>query len=93
MQKEKDFEREKGKVIGLSKFGGGFRVEVENSSQMTVSAEANSACSFDDLASPSLPSMKKKQNLPGIPDLEAGVIALSPKALMATNRFVCEICN
>ncbi|VFQ86218.1 unnamed protein product [Cuscuta campestris] len=37
--------------------------------------------------------MKKKRNLPGNPDPEAEVIALSPRALLATNRFVCEICN
>ncbi|XP_023544759.1 protein indeterminate-domain 2-like isoform X1 [Cucurbita pepo subsp. pepo] len=36
---------------------------------------------------------KKKRNLPGMPDPEAEVIALSPKTLFATNRFVCEICN
>ncbi|KAJ1419049.1 Zinc finger C2H2-type [Sesbania bispinosa] len=36
---------------------------------------------------------KKKRNLPGMPDPDAEVIALSPKTLMATNRFVCEICN
>ncbi|XP_039004557.1 protein indeterminate-domain 7-like isoform X2 [Hibiscus syriacus] len=36
---------------------------------------------------------KKKRNLPGNPDPGAEVIALSPKTLMATNRFVCEICN
>ncbi|KAL7595414.1 hypothetical protein Lser_V15G27935 [Lactuca serriola] len=36
---------------------------------------------------------KKKRNLPGNPDPEAEVIAMSPKSLMATNRFVCEICN
>ncbi|KAG9453351.1 hypothetical protein H6P81_006255 [Aristolochia fimbriata] len=36
---------------------------------------------------------KKKRNLPGTPDPDAEVIALSPKTLMATNRFVCEICN
>nr|GMC53858.1 protein indeterminate-domain 7-like [Ipomoea batatas] len=35
--------------------------------------------------------IKKKRNQPGNPDSE--VIALSPKTLMATNRFVCEICN
>ncbi|GMH11430.1 hypothetical protein Nepgr_013271 [Nepenthes gracilis] len=28
-----------------------------------------------------------------VADPDAEVIALSPKALMATNRFVCEICN
>nr|XP_043629413.1 protein indeterminate-domain 7-like [Erigeron canadensis] len=38
-------------------------------------------------------SNKKKRNLPGNPDPEAEVIALSPKSLMATNRFLCEICN
>ncbi|XP_043721939.1 protein indeterminate-domain 11 isoform X2 [Telopea speciosissima] len=39
------------------------------------------------------PVVKKKRNLPGKPDPDAEVIALSPKTLMATNRFVCEICN
>ncbi|KAF8024354.1 hypothetical protein BT93_F1517 [Corymbia citriodora subsp. variegata] len=42
---------------------------------------------------PAEPPAKKKRNLPGMPDPEAEVIALSPKTLMATNRFVCEICN
>ncbi|KAJ1435695.1 Zinc finger C2H2-type [Sesbania bispinosa] len=36
---------------------------------------------------------KKKRSLPGTPDPNAEVIALSPTTLMATNRFVCEICN
>nr|GEU72907.1 zinc finger protein JACKDAW-like [Tanacetum cinerariifolium] len=35
-------------------------------------------------------SSKRKRNLP---DPDADVIALSPRSLMATNRFVCEICN
>ncbi|KAK4370546.1 hypothetical protein RND71_010021 [Anisodus tanguticus] len=39
------------------------------------------------------PSAKRKRNLPGKPDPDAEVIALSPKSLMATNRFICEICN
>ncbi|CAN6989474.1 unnamed protein product [Brassica oleracea var. botrytis] len=39
------------------------------------------------------PSQKKKRNQPGNPDPEAEVLALSPKTLMATNRFICEICN
>ncbi|KAA8516536.1 hypothetical protein F0562_016958 [Nyssa sinensis] len=39
------------------------------------------------------PVAKKKRNQPGTPDPEAEVIALSPKTLMATNRFLCEICN
>ncbi|KAK4255551.1 hypothetical protein QN277_008538 [Acacia crassicarpa] len=39
------------------------------------------------------PILKRKRNLPGNPDPEAEVIALSPKTLMATNRFLCEICG
>ncbi|XP_006351575.1 protein indeterminate-domain 12-like [Solanum tuberosum] len=39
------------------------------------------------------PPNKKKRNLPGNPDPEAEVVALSPRSLLATNRFVCEICN
>ncbi|XP_022715151.1 protein indeterminate-domain 7-like isoform X2 [Durio zibethinus] len=42
---------------------------------------------------PQTQPVKKKRNLPGNPDPDAEVIALSPKTLMATNRFVCEICN
>ncbi|KAA8526336.1 hypothetical protein F0562_008461 [Nyssa sinensis] len=38
-------------------------------------------------------TIKKKRSLPGTPDPEAEVIALSPKTLMATNRFLCEICG
>ncbi|KZV35094.1 hypothetical protein F511_04399 [Dorcoceras hygrometricum] len=38
-------------------------------------------------------SNKKKRNLPGTPDPDAEVIALSPNTLMAKNRFICEICN
>ncbi|XP_008788632.1 protein indeterminate-domain 7-like [Phoenix dactylifera] len=39
------------------------------------------------------PKSQKKRSQPGNPDPDAEVIALSPKTLMATNRFVCEICN
>ncbi|TYG39272.1 hypothetical protein ES288_D12G003100v1 [Gossypium darwinii] len=38
-------------------------------------------------------NIKKKRSLPGNPDPDAEVIALSPRTLLATNRFVCEICN
>ncbi|RWV94229.1 hypothetical protein BHE74_00043836 [Ensete ventricosum] len=44
--------------------------------------------------------VKKKRSLPGNPckyltcsDPDAEVIALSPRTLLATNRFVCEVCN
>ncbi|XP_041002327.1 zinc finger protein NUTCRACKER-like [Juglans microcarpa x Juglans regia] len=45
------------------------------------------------IAEPNPPVAKKKRSLPGTPDPEAEVIALSPKTLMATNRFLCEICG
>ncbi|KAL6568262.1 hypothetical protein OROHE_003946 [Orobanche hederae] len=41
----------------------------------------------------SLPPLKKKRNQPGHPDPDAEVIALSPRTLLATNRFVCEVCS
>ncbi|RDX97552.1 Protein indeterminate-domain 2 [Mucuna pruriens] len=41
----------------------------------------------------SQPPVKKKRNLPGNPDPSAEVIALSPNTLVATNRFICEICS
>ncbi|XP_038974837.1 zinc finger protein ENHYDROUS-like [Phoenix dactylifera] len=74
-------------------------VELENSSVMTVSnsvsGEASVSSSGQQQAAPLPPPApaKKKRNLPGMPDPNAEVIALSPKTLMATNRFVCEICN
>ncbi|XP_062199265.1 protein indeterminate-domain 5, chloroplastic-like [Phragmites australis] len=36
---------------------------------------------------------KKKRNQPSNPSPDAEVIALSPRTLLATNRFVCEVCN
>ncbi|XP_068666601.1 zinc finger protein GAI-ASSOCIATED FACTOR 1-like [Aristolochia californica] len=36
--------------------------------------------------------VKKKRNLPGKPDPDAEVVALSPGTLMATNRYMCEVC-
>ncbi|KAJ4965794.1 hypothetical protein NE237_017643 [Protea cynaroides] len=71
-------------------------VELENTSTMTVSTvsgEASVSSSGNQAAPPPTATTKKKRNLPGMPDPDAEVIALSPKALMATNRFVCEICN
>ncbi|CAL9057333.1 unnamed protein product [Musa banksii] len=67
----------------------------ENMSNLTsasgeASVSSNQQSSF---ASPTPNPTKKKRNLPGNPDPDAEVIALSPKTLMTTNRFVCEICN
>ncbi|XP_009409711.2 protein indeterminate-domain 4, chloroplastic isoform X1 [Musa acuminata AAA Group] len=37
--------------------------------------------------------VKKRRSLPGNPYPDAEVIALSPRTLLATNRFICEVCN
>ncbi|XWS24339.1 hypothetical protein CRYUN_Cryun28dG0092800 [Craigia yunnanensis] len=74
-------------------------LELENSSPMavsTASGEASASSSGNQIQSTQQTGggpPKKKRNLPGMPDPDAEVIALSPKTLLATNRFVCEICN
>ncbi|OVA08163.1 zinc finger protein [Macleaya cordata] len=64
----------------------------ENMSNLT-SASGEGIVSSSPHQSTQTPSVKRKRSLPGNPDPDAEVIALSPKTLMATNRFVCEICN
>ncbi|KAE8715515.1 Protein indeterminate-domain 1 [Hibiscus syriacus] len=62
----------------------------------TASGEATASSSGNQIQDTQLAAggpAKKKRNLPGMPDPDAEVIALSPKTLLATNRFVCEICN
>ncbi|KAE8662865.1 Protein indeterminate-domain 1 [Hibiscus syriacus] len=67
-------------------------VELDNSSTTASGGEA-SVTSSGNQNPPPKTTVKKKRNLPGMPDPDAEVIALTPKTLMATNRFVCEICN
>ncbi|KAG8637607.1 protein indeterminate-domain 5, chloroplastic [Manihot esculenta] len=62
-----------------------FRSREENQNQMM---QQNSST-----AAPTTVPQKKKRNQPGTPNPDAEVIALSPKTLMATNRFICEVCN
>ncbi|CAL0300536.1 unnamed protein product [Lupinus luteus] len=64
----------------------GFREEDQNQSQLNQQQDSSSA-------TPAAPPQKKKRNQPGTPSPDAEVIALSPKTLMATNRFICEVCN
>ncbi|GKV12233.1 hypothetical protein SLEP1_g23406 [Rubroshorea leprosula] len=62
----------------------------------SMQAAAASIAGFvpeQNITNPNPTTVKKKRNLPGNPDPDAEVIALSPKTLMATNRFICEICN
>ncbi|KAK6130906.1 hypothetical protein DH2020_035351 [Rehmannia glutinosa] len=72
-------------------------VKMEYSSSPTpnspVSGESNFPTADTQTKSDQTLLTKKKRNLPGMPDPDAEVITLSPKTLLATNRFVCEICN
>ncbi|CAA0828186.1 Protein indeterminate-domain 2 [Striga hermonthica] len=71
-------------------FSSGEVVRKHDNRQLRNESTNNNICStFHQQLQP----LKKKRNLPGTPDPTAEVIALSPKTLMATNRFVCEICN
>ncbi|KAL6634905.1 hypothetical protein ACP70R_027576 [Stipagrostis hirtigluma subsp. patula] len=51
---------------------------------------AASSSAVSGQATAATPPVKKKRTQP---DPDAEVIALSPKTLLATNRFVCEVCN
>nr|BAK05505.1 predicted protein [Hordeum vulgare subsp. vulgare] len=58
---------------------------------VALSGAGNAAPAASSQGAPAAaPPAKKKRTLP---DPDAEVIALSPKTLMATNRFVCEVCN
>lgn len=59
----------------------------------TANANTNTMLNPQPSSSSLAPPAKKKRGLPGNPDPDAEVIALSPKSLLATNRFICEICN
>ncbi|KAK6931811.1 Zinc finger, double-stranded RNA binding [Dillenia turbinata] len=72
-------------------FGGTSSREEDQNSKMQHSTTSS-------VSNTNTAPQKKKRNLPGTPskiDLnpDAEVIALSPKTLMATNRFICEVCN
>ncbi|KAG6713555.1 hypothetical protein I3842_05G159200 [Carya illinoinensis] len=66
-----------------------FGIREEDQNQMKQQHSSTPASS----TAPAAPPQKKKRNQPGTPYPDAEVIALSPKTLMATNRFICEVCN
>ncbi|CAJ1903494.1 unnamed protein product [Sphenostylis stenocarpa] len=81
-----------------------FPTAISNSTSLSEDASVSSGTKVQDLGvfshglskiSPQQQpqKIKKKRSLPGNPDPDAEVIALSPKTLLATNRFVCEICH
>ncbi|KOM46159.1 hypothetical protein LR48_Vigan06g146500 [Vigna angularis] len=78
----------------------GIREEDQNQMKQQHSSTTTPSSSSTPAAPP---PQKKRRNQPGTPskngmwrlngDPDAEVIALSPKTLMATNRFICEVCN
>ncbi|KAL8100647.1 protein indeterminate-domain 4, chloroplastic-like [Apium graveolens] len=70
-----------------------FGARGEDQSQMTQQQHSTMFTSSTSTAPTAAAAQKKKRNLPGTPNPDAEVIALSPKSLMATNRFICEVCN
>ncbi|XP_010935371.1 protein indeterminate-domain 4, chloroplastic [Elaeis guineensis] len=66
--------------------------EEEHHNQQQQQASSTPGSSAPAASQPPAPQ-KKKRNLPGNPNPDAEVIALSPKTLLATNRFICEVCN
>ncbi|KAM0928892.1 hypothetical protein ACQ4PT_001947 [Festuca glaucescens] len=62
----------------------------DSMSKLTTSASAGAN---PPPPTPTAASNKRKRSLPGNPDPESEVVALSPATLMATNRFLCEICG
>ncbi|KAI5580048.1 hypothetical protein BDE02_08G129500 [Populus trichocarpa] len=65
------------------------RAREENENQMIQQRSSTTTSS----TVPTTEPPKKRRNQPGTPNPDAEVIALSPKTLMATNRFICEVCN
>ncbi|KAI4966746.1 hypothetical protein ZWY2020_036996 [Hordeum vulgare] len=75
------------------------------SSTMSHTSEEESLSSFQQqpklevgAAGPSrgdaaMPVVKKRRGHPGNPDPDVEVVALSPKTLVATNRYICEVCH
>ncbi|XP_027914475.1 protein indeterminate-domain 5, chloroplastic-like [Vigna unguiculata] len=68
----------------------GIREEDQNQMKQQHSSTTTPSSSSTPAAPP---PQKKRRNQPGTPNPDAEVIALSPKTLMATNRFICEVCN
>ncbi|XP_073130335.1 protein indeterminate-domain 4, chloroplastic-like isoform X2 [Henckelia pumila] len=61
-------------------------IQIKEQQQQQILSAAQSQPSASNL-------LKKRRNQPGNPYPDSEIIALSPKTLMATNRFICEVCN
>jgi hypothetical protein len=71
------------------------QVEEEQFQSTTIVSQSSNGSPnpTENIGDSSVSASKKKRNLPGNPDPDAEVVALSPRTLMATNRYVCEVCH
>ncbi|KAK8526169.1 hypothetical protein V6N13_017226 [Hibiscus sabdariffa] len=69
-----------------------FGTREDNQNQM-IQVQQSSTATPTSSTAPTTAPQKKKRHHPGTSYPDAEVIALSPKTLMATNRFICEVCN
>ncbi|XP_047330859.1 protein indeterminate-domain 5, chloroplastic-like [Impatiens glandulifera] len=71
----------------------GMRREEQEQEQEMKQQLHHSSSTAAPISSTPVSTQKKRRNQPGTPYPDAEVIALSPRTLMATNRFICEVCN
>ncbi|BAT98765.1 Protein indeterminate-domain 4 [Vigna angularis] len=69
------------------------QTQVSQQHQSSTAASSSTTTTTSTTTTPTTMPQKKRRNQPGTPYPDAEVIALSPKTLMATNRFICEVCN
>lgn len=73
-----------------------FGLSEEELRQSHMNQQQNSGGPSSDVQAPTAPAappQRRRRNQPGTPSPDAEVIALSPTTLMATNRFLCEVCH
>ncbi|KAL4186317.1 hypothetical protein AMTRI_Chr09g33260 [Amborella trichopoda] len=65
----------------------------EDQSSLASKNHLNTSSANSSSSAGNNPAQKRKRNRPGTPYPNAEVIRLSPEELLATNRFVCEVCE
>ncbi|XP_062113114.1 protein indeterminate-domain 4, chloroplastic [Humulus lupulus] len=71
-------------------FGGRSEQEIQNQ-MLQQQPNSSTATLTSSIASTTAPPKKRRNQSSSNSDAE--VVALTPKTLMATNRFICEVCN
>ncbi|CAD6250839.1 unnamed protein product [Miscanthus lutarioriparius] len=67
--------------------------EEESLNNFQQQAELEACPAGSSKADTAMPVGKKRRGHPGTLDPDVEVVALSPKTLLATNRYICEVCH